>query len=399
MGRHSEKGVWPEITGKPSYSDHVTHALTTEFCLTKEILTPPEIITSSEWISSTPQSEILSFRSTQYEAIQLVRDAAPTQAVWGNLTRQALMPATEKFQADACHQLLSHFDVGGDRWIGQFAHGFPTSGILIQEGVFPSSDKPIPPPIHLKQIWQSPTKMFKERARSSGFKNAQPLWGEALTQVSKGWLEGPREVSHNGAVACFDRTKFNFAFRFGGEQMNKLRECDDIRRNLVNLCTSVITPITHPNWDHIAQLIKDAFRTNTKWTFLKAAHDSEYEKLTLDPDFAGITVVALRGPATSKWRAFFPRALLFGSVSAVTHYNCFARSLAVLTILTLGIPALNYFGDFGALVPDPLGTMALWMVENTRLTLGAPMETTKSLVGTQLTFLGLLGSSPDLRED
>ena len=85
-----------------------------------------------------------------------------------------------------------------------------------------------------------------ERARSSGLKNAQPLCGEALTQISKGWLEGPYEVAPNGAVTGFDRTKFNFAFRFGAERVNKLWACGDLRRNLVNLRTSVIAPITLP---------------------------------------------------------------------------------------------------------------------------------------------------------
>ena len=55
---------------------------------------------------------------------------------------------------------------------------------------------------------------------------------------------------------------------------------------------------------------------------------------------------------------------------------------------------LNYFDDFGALVPEPLGAMDLWVVENTILTLGAPMKNTKSLVGTQHTCLGILGSFP-----
>ena len=123
--------------------------------------------------------------------------------------------------------------------------------------------------------------------------------------------------------------------------MNKLRACGDLRQNVVNMRTSFISPITLPTWDHIAQLSMAAYRTNTRSTFLKADHDAEYKQLPLDPDFAGITVVALRGPVTSKWHEFFPRVLLFGAVSSVIHYNFFARSLAVLINRTLGIPALN----------------------------------------------------------
>ena len=91
--------------------------------------------------------------------------------------------------------------------------------------------------------------------------------------------------------------------------------------------------------------------------------------------------------------------LLFGAFSAAIRYNCSARYLAALISRTLGIPALNYFDDFGALVPEPLGAMALWMVENTGLTLGSPMKNTKSLVDTQLTFLGLLGYPPGPQRD
>ena len=86
--------------------------------------------------------------------------------------------------------------------------------------------------------------------------------------------------------------------------------------------------------------------------------------------------------------------LLFGSVSAVIHYNCFTRALVVLINRTLGIPALNYFGDLGSLAPEPLGAMALWMVENTSSTLGAPTKTIESLVDTQIAFLGLVTSFP-----
>ena len=174
--------------------------------------------------------------------------------------------------------------------------------------------------------------------------------------------------------------------------MNKPRSRGDLRQNMVNMRTSFITPITLPTWGQIAQLSNDAYRANTKWAFLKADRDSSYKQLPLRTDFAGITVVALRGPATSKWHAFFPRVLLFEAVSALIHYNCLARPLAVLINRTLGIPVLIYFDDFGALEPESLGTMALWMVENTTPTLCAPMKSTKSLVGAHHTFLGLLGS-------
>ena len=205
--------------------------------------------------------------------------------------------------------------------MGNSPMGSPLRGIISQEGVFPNQISLFSPPIHLKQLWKSPTKRFKERAKSSSFKNAQPLRGEALTQTDKGWIEGPYEISPNATLLDFDQMKFNFAFRFGVEQMNKLRACGDLRQNMVNLRPSFITPITLPTWDHIAQLSKGAYSTNDKWSFLKADRDSSYKQLPLGPDFAGITVVTPRGPAASKWHAFFPRVLLFGAVSEVIRYN------------------------------------------------------------------------------
>ena len=62
------------------------------------------------------------------------------------------------------------------------------------------------------------------------------------------------------------------------------------------------------------------------------------------------------------------------------RYNCFARSLAVIINRSFGNPVLTYFDDLGSLVPAPLGTLALWVVGDTRLTLGYPLKTSKSLV-------------------
>ena len=68
----------------------------------------------------------------------------------------------------------------------------------------------------------------------------------------------------------------------------------------------MLTPITLPTWDHIAQLSKSFFRTKRNWVFLKSDHVDAYKQLPLDPEYANLTVVALRNPDTGKWCAFIP---------------------------------------------------------------------------------------------
>ena len=118
-----------------------------------------------------------------------------------------------------------------------------------------------------------------------------------------------------------------------------------------------------PTWDHIAQLSKSVFQTKRDWVFPKSDHVDAYKQLNLDPEYANLTAVALRGPETGEWGAFIPKVFLFGAVSAGMHYNCFSRLMAGLMNRILGIPILNYCDDFGALSPEPLGDKALSAVE------------------------------------
>ena len=53
-----------------------------------------------------------------------------------------------------------------------------------------------------------------------------------------------------------------------------------------------------------------------------------------------------RRPTSEKWFAFVPKVFLFGAVSAVIHYNCFAGIFSVLANKILGLPVFNYFDDF-----------------------------------------------------
>lgn len=211
----------------------------------------------------------------------------------------------------------------------QFIFGFPTTCTLSQEGISPFSERarpPMPPAL----LWKSSLKRFRERARASGHANAAPLWAEALSQVEQGWLCPPCAFPPNGDIPIFVHGAANAAFRFGVTQGEKLRACDDLRRNMVNLCALVMTPITLPTWGHLAQMAKQVPPSGFDWAFIKGDHASAYKQLPLDPRYANLTVVAPRNPSSGLWEAFVPRVLLFGAVSAVIDYNCFFRALAVL---------------------------------------------------------------------
>ena len=60
----------------------------------------------------------------------------------------------------------------------------------------------------------------------------------------------------------------------------------------------------------------------------------------------------------------------------------------------LGLPVLNYFDDFGALVPDIIKEVGLKSLLRFTSVLGALMKDDKSEVDRVLVFLGLKGESP-----
>ena len=161
------------------------------------------------------------------------------------------------------------FFLRGARWVSQLALGFPATGILSQQGVSPASEK-ANPPISIPSMWKSAGQRFRERSKASGFRNATSLLDEAIAHVTEGWLGGPRDISDSGGIDIFDKGgggPDNIAFRFGVCQFGKLRARDDLRHNMANLATSILTPITLPSWGHIAQLSKDVRGTDFHWIF------------------------------------------------------------------------------------------------------------------------------------
>lgn len=139
-------------------------------------------------------------------------------------------------------------------------------------------------------------------------------------------MRHPSEFPSNGDIEFPPGGATNTAFRFVVSHGAKIRARDDIRRTIANLCAPVLTPIALPTWGHLSQVAKNAHHTNTDWDFLRGDRASAYKQLPLDHRYANLTVIALRNHKTGRWMGFATKAILFGVVSEVTHYNCFSRT-------------------------------------------------------------------------
>ena len=115
-----------------------------------------------------------------------------------------------------------------------------------------------------------------------------------------------------------------------------------------------------------------------EWSFFKADREAAYKQLPMGPVHHNLATVAIRNPDTGEWAAFPPKALLFGAVAAVLHYNCFSRILSALFNKIFGVPMIGYFGDFGALVPSKLAPLDLWTFGRFYDILGIQLKVTKN---------------------
>ena len=117
-------------------------ALGARFPLTAEIEHPAQITSSLDWAKSAIPSEVRVFRGNQRSRLHaLIAAAQPYQDIWNSAIPEAIRGARPRFKSLAFRQRLSHLGPGGDRWVGRFFFGFPTTGELSQNGVFSVSEK------------------------------------------------------------------------------------------------------------------------------------------------------------------------------------------------------------------------------------------------------------------
>ena len=369
-------------------------ALKERFPLAQDIPLPDETKGAADFVSDSPPHSVADFWDSQLDKLDALKSALlPHQKQWDAAIHPAIKPAAGKIQTLLIRELAEQCGLGGSKWLGQFAVGFPITGTLSQKGVY-SLDEPNAKAIGPAVLFRTAASRFQERAAKSGHKNATQLWEEAHQQVKKGWLNPPVELREDGRPTGMQAGRYNIAFRFGVEQASKLRACDDLRHSLTNSACSVRTPIQLVSWDHLAQLCRLSCGKSRDWALIKADHEAAYKQLPLRPDDQARAIIALRCPVTGKWFGFVSRTLVFGATAAVLHYNVFSRLITALANRLLGIPLICFFDDFAALVPRLLSNKALAVFSRFCEIMGITLKPGKSEVGPKITFLGLLGWFP-----
>ena len=97
----------------------------------------------------------------------------------------------------AVKQPINQPGLGGSRRRDHCAYGVPITSRPSHRHVF-AEDADARTRIPRKQLYTAESARFRDRADKSGFKNAHPLWGDALQQVEKGWLMPPTAHSADG---------------------------------------------------------------------------------------------------------------------------------------------------------------------------------------------------------
>ena len=110
--------------------------------------------------------------------------------------------------------LMDQWGLGGRRWLKQFIYGLGVAWPFSQAELFRKDlslvslalylSLPLRPPLGADSIRGGGSDRFRGRAKASGFKHSNTLWGDAPAQRENGLLSGtPLLLVGDGLPPCF----------------------------------------------------------------------------------------------------------------------------------------------------------------------------------------------------
>ena len=100
-------------------------------------------------------------------------------------------------------------------------------------------------------------------------------------------------------------------------------------------------------------------KTEEELAIAKIDHGNAYKQLPLIPERKKFSIIVARNPRDGMLYGAYPSQLMFGSVSAVQHYNVLSRIIATLCVRVFRMPLVGYFDDYAGIVKNAIRNGAL----------------------------------------
>ena len=158
------------------------------FHLSGPVPLPPGISDSIPFLRPHSDAEIRRIWRAQLARLNaLVRDAEPLQAEWYPHTPPDCASSTGAVNIAALTHLMDQCGLGGGPSCGS-CNSFFGFGIFgtAPVGFVPDFEEEIRPTLDTDTIWPDVSDRFRARSRASGFKHADQLWTDALSQQERG---------------------------------------------------------------------------------------------------------------------------------------------------------------------------------------------------------------------
>ena len=177
------------------------------------------------------------------------------------------------------------------------------------------------------------------------------LMKASLEDVRKGRMAGP--FASAAEVEAWLGGECAMSRRFGVQQADKLRECDDFTKRSahVNAGARCLKKMRLASVDTVLSV---ALALGTEGGEMpsdgihlwKGDHASAYRQVPILEAHQRLAVVVFCHPETGHHVFFVHHALPFGAVASVVGYNRISRAIAFLARKMFALPVVSYFDDF-----------------------------------------------------
>lgn len=136
------RGIHENLESCESTREHVSRALREPFPLSVETPLPQDTLDAAVFSRDCPPDRLRAFWANQLGRLEkLVQDSELAQRKWDSAVPDGITTAAGKLKTVALSQLMRQCGLGGQKWILQFANGFPITGELAQRHAYKLSEK------------------------------------------------------------------------------------------------------------------------------------------------------------------------------------------------------------------------------------------------------------------